>query len=84
MSHYQRFTNKKPSGELEDYIHTTCSDCGGAGWYYADGIPLHTIPCSTCNGTGHGKVNQSKLGKVILVALILLGLGFGICKLLNL
>lgn len=84
MSHYQRFNSKEPSGEFGDYLHNQCPDCSGAGWYYANGIPLCQVPCPTCKGTGRGNVNSNKLSKFLIIGLILLGLGFGICKLLNL
>lgn len=84
MSQYQRFNSKEPSGEFGDYLHNKCSDCGGSGYQYVDGLPLHQIACSTCNGTGRSNVNSNKLVKFLIAGLLLLGLGFLICKLLNL
>lgn len=83
MSNYQQYNSKEQSGEFGDYLHEHCSACGGRGWEYVDGIPYHQIPCSTCKGTGRGKPNSSKLSKFILVGLFLIGLGYLICKLLN-
>lgn len=84
MSQYQRFTSKEPSDEFSDYMHDKCPDCGGCGnAFTADGMPLHTVQCPTCKGTGHGKVNQSKLVKGILIAVVLFAIGYVICKLLN-
>ena len=84
MSNYQRFNSKEPSGKLDEYIHNTCSACGGHGWEYSNlGFPLHTIPCSKCKGTGLGNYNRPNLTRVIVIVLILIGIGFGICKLLN-
>lgn len=85
MSQYQRFKSIETSSEESDYLHDICPDCSGHGYYFPpSGIPLHSVPCPTCKGTGHGKVNKSKLFTIILICLILLGLGYSICKLLNL
>lgn len=66
MSQYQNFKSIKPSNELEDYLHEKCKSCGGQGWEYtSSGFPLHSISCSSYGGTGHGKVNNSKLCKLL-------------------
>ena len=85
MSDYQRLTGRKSTEKLDNYIHDTCSSCGGSGFYFPEsGIPLHTVPCPKCNGTGLGKVNTTTASKGILIALILIGLGYTICKIFNL
>ncbi len=84
MSNYQRFNSKEPSTKTEEYLHDPCDACGGQGWYYPEsGIPLHSIPCPKCKGTGLGSTNKSTIGKIVLIALILIGAGCVICKLLN-
>lgn len=85
MSQYQRFKSIKPSSEESDYLHDKCPDCSGHGCYFpSSGIPLHSVACPTCKGTGHGKVNKSKLSTILLICLLLFVVGCGICKLLNL
>lgn len=69
---------------LSDPLINYCPECGGNGYSYADTEKRFCpITCPTCNGTGRGKPNSSKLSKFILVGLFLIGLGYLICKLLN-
>ena len=80
-----RLYQKEPTSKTEEYFHNTCPACGGHGWYYPEsGIPLHSIPCPKCNGTGLGTINKLTLSRVIGIVLILIALGYVICKLLNL
>lgn len=78
MSQHERFNSKPQTPDSE--LYDKCSHCGGYGWEYVDGIPLHTVPCSYCGGTGRGKRNQSNIIQTILVILFFIGIGYLISK----
>lgn len=69
----------------EDFFVNACPECNGTGSSYADKKNYFCpIVCPVCGGTGKAGANSSKIGKAILIAVMLLAIGFGICKLLNL
>lgn len=70
---------------LSDPLTNYCSECGGSGYSYADKEnQFYPIKCPTCKGTGRTDLNKLNLFKLILIVLLLIGLGFTICKFLNL
>lgn len=38
--------------EIEDYLRTVCSYCGGTGIFLVKFL-TNNIPCGSCDGTGH-------------------------------